>query len=230
MKIIGVLGGMSWESTVVYYERMNRAVRERLGGAHSAEILLYSVDFGRIEALQHAGEWEALTEEMITGARRLMLGGAAFLVIATNTMHKMAEAVQAVTGLEVLHIADATAAAVRAAGARRVGLLGTRFTMEEPFLREKLAGWGLDVLVPDAEGRELVHRIIYEELVQGVVRDESRQRYREVMARLVERGAEGIVLGCTEIGLLVGADDASMPVFDTTRIHAEAAVERALAG
>lgn len=229
MKIIGVLGGMSWESTVVYYEQMNRAVRERLGGAHSAEILLYSVDFGRIETLQHAGAWQALTEEMITGARRLMLGGAAFLVIATNTMHKMAEEVQAVTGLEVLHIADATAAVVRSSGVRRVGLLGTRFTMEEPFLREKLAGWGLEVLVPDEPDRRAVHRVIYDELVQGVVREESRRTYGRVMAQLAERGAEGIVLGCTEIGLLVGPEDAMVPVFDTTRIHAEAAVARALA-
>ncbi len=229
MKIIGVLGGMSWESTVVYYELMNRAVRERLGGAHSAEILMYSVDFGRIEALQHAGEWRALTAEMVDAAQRLARAGADFLLIATNTMHLMARQVEEGSGLEVLHIGDATAAAVRAAGVRRVGLLGTRFTMEEPFMRERLEGHGLEVVVPDEEDRQTVHRIIYDELVQGVIRQESRQAYREVMARLVQRGAEGVILGCTEIGLLVGPDDASVPVFDTTRIHAEAAVERALA-
>ncbi|WP_456409448.1 aspartate/glutamate racemase family protein [Oceanithermus sp.] len=230
MKIIGVLGGMSWESTAVYYQIMNREVRERLGGAHSAEILLYSVDFDRIEKLQHKGEWALLTREMIAAARRLQRGGADFLVIATNTMHLMADEVAETTGLEVLHIADATARALLAAGVRRAGLLGTRFTMEQPFMRERLERHGLEVLVPDEADREAVHRIIYDELVQGVIRDESRQVYRQVMARLAERGAEGIILGCTEIGLLVGPEDAPVPVFDTTEIHARAAVERALAG
>ncbi|WP_457632652.1 aspartate/glutamate racemase family protein [Oceanithermus desulfurans] len=230
MEIIGVLGGMSWPSTLEYYRLMNEAAQARLGPDRSAEILLYSLDWGRIERLQHAGDWDALTEELITGARRLVLGGAGFLVIATNTMHKVAEAVAAVSGLEVLHIADATARALREAGVGRAGLLGTRFTMEEPFMRERLEGWGLEVLVPPEEDREAVHRIIYEELVQGVVRDASREVYRGVMARLAERGAGGIVLGCTEIGLLVGPEDAPVPVFDTTRIHAEAAVARALGG
>ncbi|WP_456414949.1 aspartate/glutamate racemase family protein [Oceanithermus profundus] len=230
MEIIGVLGGMSWPSTLEYYRLMNEAAARRLGPDRSAEILLYSLDWGRIERLQHAGDWDALAEELITGARRLVLGGAGFLVIATNTMHKVAEAVGAVSGLEVLHIADATAQALQAAGVRRAGLLGTRFTMEEPFLRDKLAGWGLEVLVPGPADREAVHRIIYDELVQGKIREESRRVYRRVMARLAERGAEGIVLGCTEIGLLVGPEDAPVPVFDTTRIHAEAAVARALGG
>ena len=225
-----MLGGMSWPSTLEYYRLMNEAAQARLGPDRSAEILLYSLDWGRIERLQHAGDWDALTEELITGARRLVLGGAGFLVIATNTMHKVAEAVAAVSGLEVLHIADATARALREAGVGRAGLLGTRFTMEEPFMRERLEGWGLEVLVPPEEDREAVHRIIYEELVQGVVRDASREVYRGVMARLAERGAGGIVLGCTEIGLLVGSEDAPVPVFDTTRIHAEAAVARALGG
>ncbi len=225
-----MLGGMSWPSTLEYYRLMNEAAQARLGPDRSAEILLYSLDWGRIERLQHAGDWDALTEELITGARRLVLGGAGFLVIATNTMHKVAEAVAAVSGLEVLHIADATARALREAGVGRAGLLGTRFTMEEPFMRERLEGWGLEVLVPPEEDREAVHRIIYEELVQGVVRDASREVYRGVMARLAERGAGGIVLGCTEIGLLVGPEDAPVPVFDTTRIHAEAAVARALGG
>lgn len=229
MKIIGVLGGMSWESTVVYYQLMNREVRDRLGGAHSAEILLYSVDFGRIEELQHAGEWALLTREMITGARRLQRGGADFLVIATNTMHLMADEVAEASGLEVLHIGDATARALQAAGVRRAGLLGTRFTMEQPFMRERLESHGLEVLVPEEEDRQAVHRIIYDELVQGVIREESRQVYRQVMARLADRGAEGIILGCTEIGLLVGPEDAPVPVFDTTEIHAKAAVARALA-
>jgi len=225
-----VLGGMSWESTVVYYQLMNQEVRRRMGGAHSAEILLYSVDFGRIEALQHAGEWALLTREMIAGARRLQRGGASFLVIATNTMHLMADEVAEASGLEVLHIGDVTARALLAAGVRRAGLLGTRFTMERPFMRQRLERWGIEVLVPNEADREAVHRIIYEELVQGVVREESREVYRGVMARLAERGAGGIVLGCTEIGLLVGPEDAPVPVFDTTRIHAVAAVEKALAG
>ncbi len=225
-----MLGGMSWPSTLEYYRLMNEAAQARLGPDRSAEILLYSLDWGRIERLQHAGDWDVLTEELITGARRLVLGGAGFLVIATNTMHKVAEAVAAVSGLEVLHIADATARALREAGVGRAGLLGTRFTMEEPFMRERLEGWGLEVLVPPEEDREAVHRIIYEELVQGVVHDASREVYRGVMARLAERGAGGIVLGCTEIGLLVGPEDAPVPVFDTTRIHAEAAVARALGG
>ncbi len=230
MEIIGVLGGMSWESTVVYYQLMNREVRRRMGGAHSAEILLYSVDFGRIEALQHAGEWALLTREMIAGARRLQRGGASFLVIATNTMHLMADEVAEASGLEVLHIGDVTARALLAAGVRRAGLLGTRFTMERPFMRQRLERWGIEVLVPNEADREAVHRIIYEELVRGVIREESRQVYRQVMARLADRGAGGIVLGCTEIGLLVGSEDAPVPVFDTTRIHAVAAVEKALAG
>ena len=230
MESIGVLGGMSWESTVVYYQLMNQEVRRRMGGAHSAEILLYSVDFGRIEALQHAGEWALLTREMIAGARRLQRGGASFLVIATNTMHLMADEVAEASGLEVLHIGDVTARALLAAGVRRAGLLGTRFTMERPFMRQRLERWGIEVLVPNEADREAVHRIIYEELVQGVIREESRQVYRQVMARLADRGAGGIVLGCTEIGLLVGPEDAPVPVFDTTRIHAVAAVEKALAG
>ncbi|WP_457637356.1 aspartate/glutamate racemase family protein [Oceanithermus sp.] len=230
MKIIGVLGGMSWESTQVYYQLMNQEVRRRLGGAHSAEILLYSVDFDRIEKLQHAGEWALLTREMIAGARRLQRGGADFLVIATNTMHLMADEVAEASGLEVLHIADVTAQEIKKAGLGRVGLLGTRFTMEQPFMRQRLESHGLEVLVPDADDRELVHRVIYEELVQGVIREESRQAYRQVIERLVRRGAEGVILGCTEIGLLIGDKDASVPVFDTTRIHATAAVERALAG
>ncbi|WP_456477275.1 aspartate/glutamate racemase family protein [Oceanithermus sp.] len=230
MEIIGVLGGMSWESTVVYYQLMNQEVRRRMGGAHSAEILLYSVDFGRIEALQHAGEWALLTREMIAGARRLQRGGASFLVIATNTMHLMADEVAEASGLEVLHIGDVTARALLAAGVRRAGLLGTRFTMERPFMRQRLERWGIEVLVPNEADCEAVHRIIYEELVQGVIREESRQVYRQVMSRLADRGAGGIVLGCTEIGLLVGSEDAPVPVFDTTRIHAVAAVEKALAG
>ncbi len=221
---------MSWESTQVYYQLMNQEVRRRLGGAHSAEILLYSVDFDRIEKLQHAGEWALLTREMIAGARRLQRGGADFLVIATNTMHLMADEVAEASGLEVLHIADVTAQEIKKAGLGRVGLLGTRFTMEQPFMRQRLESHGLEVLVPDADDRELVHRVIYEELVQGVIREESRQAYRQVIERLVRRGAEGVILGCTEIGLLIGDKDASVPVFDTTRIHATAAVERALAG
>ncbi|MGN7832261.1 aspartate/glutamate racemase family protein [Pseudoxanthomonas sp. 22568] len=231
MKTIGMLGGMSWESTVPYYRLINQRVQERLGGLHSARILLYSVDFHDIERLQHAGEWDRAGALLADAARRLQLAGADFLVICTNTMHKVALVMEAATGLPLLHIADPTAIAVTAAGFRRVGLLGTRFTMEEDFYRERLQGdHGLDVLIPDAGDRLEVHRIIYEELCQGIVDEGSRGIYRGVIDRLITRGAEAVILGCTEISLLVGPGDSRVPLFDTTTLHARAAADHALEG
>jgi aspartate racemase len=229
MKTIGLLGGMSWESTLEYYRIINQTVKARLGGSHSAQCLLYSVDFAEIEALQHAGEWEALTRAMIAAVKRLERGGADCLVICTNTMHRMADEVQAATPLPILHVADATAAAVKAQGLLNVGLLGTRFTMQGDFYRGRLERQhGLQVLVPDQAGMDAVHRVIYDELVQGVIREESRQEYLDVIAELAARGAQGVILGCTEIPLLVKQADVAIPVFDTTAIHAQAAVDWAL--
>lgn len=230
MRTMGLIGGMSWESTLPYYRIVNRTVRERLGGLHSARVLLYSVDFHEIEALQQAGDWAGAGEAMADAARRLQRGGADFLVLCTNTMHIVADAIEAAVPLPLLHIADPTADALAAAGVRRVGLLGTRFTMEQAFYRERLERRGLEVLLPDAAGRERVHRVIYEELCRGVIRESSRAAYREVLAALAARGAEGAILGCTEISLLVGADDAPMPLFDTTELHARAAALRSLDG
>ncbi|HEY1133233.1 MAG TPA: aspartate/glutamate racemase family protein [Nocardioides sp.] len=229
MRVIGMIGGMSWESTAEYFRLANELVRERLGGFHSARIVLTSVDFAEVERLQAAGDWDAAGLLLADEARRLGAAGADLVVLCTNTMHKVAEVVAGAVDVPFLHLADTTAAAVRGAGLRTVGLLGTRFTMEQAFYRDRLAAHGLEVLVPDAPGRELVHRVIYEELVRGLVRDESRAAYGAVMADLVSAGAEGIVLGCTEIELLVGADDVPVPVFPTTRLHVEAAVARALA-
>ncbi|MGF3025767.1 aspartate/glutamate racemase family protein [Methylobacterium aquaticum] len=229
-KIIGLIGGMSWESSAAYYRIINETVRARLGGVRSARCLMWSFDFGEIEALQHAGRWDEATAALIGAARRLERGGADFVVICTNTMHRMADDVQAAIGLPLLHIADPTAERIRAAGHRRVGLLGTAFTMEQDFYKGRLAArHGLDVLVPEAEDRAAVHRVIYEELVQGRVMPASRDAYRSVSARLVERGAEAVILGCTEIMLLVRPEDSPVPLFDTTALHAEAAVDRALA-
>ncbi|MFI9788782.1 aspartate/glutamate racemase family protein [Kitasatospora sp. NPDC051984] len=228
MKTIGLLGGMSWESTAQYYRLLNEFTRDRLGGLHSAKCVLYSVDFAEIEQLQATGQWQAAGEMLADAARSVEAGGADLLLICTNTMHKVAEQVAGAVGIPLLHLGDATAEAVLAAGVRRVGLLGTAFTMEQDFYRERLAGHGLDVIVPDAAGRELVHRVIYQELCVGVVREESREAYRKVIAELVAAGAEGVILGCTEIELLLGAEDSPVPVFPTTRIHAAAAVEAAL--
>lgn len=230
MKTIGMIGGMSWESSAEYYRLINRGVRARLGGLHSAQSLMYSVDFAEIEALQHAGDWASAADRMIDAARRLQAGGADFLVICTNTMHKLADPVEAAVPIPLLHIADATGVRVRDAGLTRVGLLATRFTMEESFYRGRLGDrFGLDVLVPDADGRAVVHDVIYSELCAGIVNERSRTRYCEIGRTLIERGAQGLILGCTEIGLLVDQSHFEVPVFDTTRIHAEAAVEAALA-
>ena len=230
-KVIGLIGGMSWESSAEYYRIINQMVRSRLGGLRSARCLMWSFDFGEIESLQHAGRWDDAAAEMIAAARRLERGGADFVVICTNTMHRMADQVQAAVGLPLLHIADSTAERVKSAGLKKVGLLGTAFTMEHDFYKGRLTGkHGLDVLVPGDDDRALVHRVIYDELVRGRAEPASRQAYHDVIARLVQRGAEGVILGCTEIMLLVGPDDSAVPLFDTTLLHAEAAVDLAVAG
>lgn len=228
MKTIGLLGGMSWESTAEYYRLLNEFTRERLGGLHSARCVLYSVDFAEIEQLQAQGRWDEAGRVLAAAARSLEAAGADLVLLCTNTMHKVADQVQAAVSIPLLHLADATADAVRAQGLQRVGLLGTAFTMEQDFYRGRLAAGGLEVSVPDAGGRSLVHRVIYEELCLGVVREESRTAYREVIAGLVAAGAQGIILGCTEIELLVSAEDSPVPVFPTARIHAAAAVDAAL--
>ena len=228
MRTIGLLGGMSWESTAEYYRLLNELTRERLGGLHSAKCVLWSVDFAEIEELQTQGRWTEAGERLAAAAGALEAAGAELLLICTNTMHKVADQVQAAVGIPLLHLADTTAAAVRADGVRRVGLLGTAFTMEQDFYRGRLASHGLDVLVPDAAGRAAVHRIIYDELCQGVIRDESREIYRAVIDDLVAAGAEGVVLGCTEIELLIGPEHSPVPVYATTRLHAQAAVTAAL--
>lgn len=229
MKNIGLIGGMSWESSIEYYRIINQGVREALGGVHSARSVMVSVDFGEIEKLQAEGDWETATRIMTKCALDLQRAGADFVLICTNTMHLMAEEVQEVLDIPLLHIADTTASAVKKAGLTRVGLLGTRFTMEKDFYKGRLEGaHGLRVLIPDEVGRELVHRVIYQELVQGVIKEESREGYRAVIQKLLEQGAEGIILGCTEIGLLVKPEDVALPVFDTMEIHALAAVNAAL--
>ncbi|MFJ8476232.1 aspartate/glutamate racemase family protein [Kitasatospora sp. NPDC094011] len=228
MKTLGLIGGMSWESTAEYYRTLNELTRDRLGGLHSAQLVLYSVDFAEIEELQTAGRWEEAGTLLANAARSLEAAGADLLLICTNTMHKVADQVSAAASVPLLHLADATADAVRAAGLRRVGLLGTAFTMEQDFYRGRLATHGLDVLVPDAPSRALVHQVIYQELCLGVVREESRATYRRIILDLVAAGAEGIILGCTEIELLVRPEDSPVPLFPTARLHAEAAVTAAL--
>ncbi|KQW61402.1 aspartate racemase [Ensifer sp. Root1252] len=230
LKVMGLIGGMSWESSAQYYRIVNQEVRARLGGVHSAKSLMWSMDFGEIERLQHIGDWSALTGEMTDAARRLEAGGADFLVICTNTMHRMADAISAAVSIPLLHIADPTAEKIKALGLSRVGLLGTAFTMEQDFYKGRLIErHGLDVLVPGEEDRKTVHDIIYKELVVGRVEDASRDAYRQVIQRLAERGAQAIIMGCTEIMLLISQADSPVPVFDTTELHALAAVDRALA-
>jgi aspartate racemase len=229
MKTIGLIGGMSWESTVPYYRAINETIKERLGGLHSAKLVLVSVDFAEIEHLQKVGDWDTAGQLLATAAQSLERAGADFVVLCTNTMHKVAPAIEAAASIPLLHIADATAQAIKDAGVTKVGLLGTRFTMEQAFYKDRLSEQhGLQVLVPSADARDTVHRIIYEELCLGQVRDGSREAYRAVMAELVGQGAQAIILGCTEISLLVGAQDASVPLFDTTAIHARSAALQAL--
>jgi aspartate racemase len=229
MKTMGLIGGMSWESSAAYYRILNQGVRDRRGPTASARCLLWSFDFSEIERLQHEGDWSGLTDRMTDAARRLETAGADVLVICTNTMHRMADAVQQAVSIPLLHIVDPTAARIKADGLKRIGLLGTAFTMEQEFYKGRLAAMhGLDVLTPDAVERATVHRIIYEELVAGVVNPASRAAYRDVIAHLVARGAEGVILGCTEIMLLVKPEDSAAPLFDTTALHAQAAVAYAL--
>lgn len=231
MRMIGLIGGMSWESSAEYYRILNQGVRDRLGPTSSARCLLWSFNFAEIESLQHQGDWEGLTALVIDAARRLEECGADVLLICTNTMHRMAPAVQAAVMIPLLHIADPTAECIKAAGFTKVGLLGTAFTMEHDFYKGRLAQkHGLSVIVPGANDRATVHRIIYEELVTGRVLPASRDAYRAIIARLVEDGAEAVILGCTEIMLLVQANDSPVPIFDTTALHANAAIEMALGG
>ncbi len=229
MKTIGLIGGMSWESTIPYYRQINQTVKERLGGLHSAKIVLYSVDFHEVERLQHAGDWEAAGALMAQVARSLEAAGVDFLVLCTNTMHKVAGSIEAAVSIPLLHIADPTAVQIQQAGHSRVGLIGTRFTMEQAFYRDRLSErHGLQVFTPTPHDRDTIHRIIYEELCLGVVSPASRSEYRRIMAHLVEQGATAIILGCTEISLLVDQQDSAVPLFDTTAIHARAAAEAAL--
>ena len=229
MKTIGLIGGMSWQSSAQYYRIVNEEVSRRLGGNHSARSLMLSVDFGEIEGLQHDGDWARLTELMVDAARSLERGGADLLLVCTNTMHLIAPDIEACIGVPLLHIVDPTAAAIQAPGLRKVGLLGTAFTMEQDFYKGRLIRqFGLDVIVPDEQHRAAVHDIIYRELVAGTVLEQSRTVFRAIIARLVAHGAEAIILGCTEIMLLVEADDSAVPLFDTTTLHALAAVDQAL--
>ena len=228
LKTIGLIGGMSWESTVPYYRLVNEAVRERLGGLHSAKIVLYSVEFAEVEEMQRAGAWDEAGRLLAEVARTLEAAGADVLVLCTNTMHRVAPAIESAVSVPFIHIADPTAHAIKAAGLARVGLLGTRFTMEQDFYRDRLESHGIDVVVPDASDRETVHRVIYDQLCLGVIDDDSRQEYRAIVRRLVDAGAQAVILGCTEIGLLIGQDDSPVPLFDTTVLHARAAAEWAL--
>ena len=229
MRTTGLIGGMSWESTVPYYRIINETVRAKLGGLHSARCVLWSFDFQEIETLQHRGNWDELTRRMVDAAKAVERADADFIVICTNTMHKMADQVQAAVGIPLLHIADATAGAIRAAGLSKVGLLATRFTMEEDFYKGRLSEkHGLEVIIPEEDDREVVHAVIYSELCAGHVNEQSRKKYRAIIGRLVDSGTQGIILGCTEIGLLVRPEDSPVPLFDTTAIHAQAAVEFAL--
>lgn len=229
MKTIGLLGGMSWESTAIYYRLLNELVQERLGGLHSAKLVLVSVDFAEIAELQHAGDWQGAGRLLVGAARQLEAAGAECLVICTNTMHKLADEIKAAVSIPLLHIADATAGAIRRSGAKRPALIATRFTMEQDFYRQRLADrYGIEALVPDEAGRAKVHGIIYDELCRGLVKPESKAVYLDEIARLRSQGADGVILGCTEITMLIGQPDFDIPVFDTTAIHAEAAIAFAL--
>jgi aspartate racemase len=229
LKIIGLLGGMSWESSIEYYRIINQTVNKRLGSHHSAKSVMYSVDFEEIKKLQHEDKWEEATELMINSARYIEKGGADFLIICTNTMHKMATQIQQHISIPILHIADATAEKIRAQGIHKIGLLGTKFTMEEDFYKGRLISHhNLKVNIPSQEERQIVHDVIYRELCLGKIKTASKNRYKEIVSNLIKDGAEGVILGCTEISLLVNQHDISIPIFDTTEIHAQAAVDYAL--
>jgi len=229
MKTMGMIGGMSWESSLEYYRIVNETVKKSLGGFHSAKCILYSVDFEEVEKLQHKGDWDALTGLMLDSAQRLEQAGADFVIICTNTMHKMADEVQSAINVPVLHIVDVTAEAIKRNGQTRVGLLGTKFTMEQKFYKGRLKDkHGLDVLIPSPEERQMVHDILYSELCLGEIKEQSRGEFKRVIHNLVDRGAQGVILGCTEIPLIVSQDDYDIPVYDTTQLHAQAAVDFAL--
>ena len=229
MKTIGLIGGMSWESSLEYYRIINETTKDRLGGLHSAKCILYSVDFAEIEALQHQDRWEEASQLMVAAGQSLERAGADFVILCTNTMHKSADDIQMNIGIPLLHIADATAQKIKAAGLRKIGLLGTRFTMEHDFYKGRLIDQhGLDIITPDSTDREAIHRVIYDELCLGIIKQESKEQYIQIMEKLVQVGVEGIVLGCTEIESLVHDEDSRVPLFPTTKIHAVAAVEYAL--
>lgn len=229
MKVIGLIGGMSWESSVLYYQILNRKTQEILGGSHSSDCLMYSVDFGEIAMLQHQGDWESLEKKMIAAAQRLERGGADIILICTNTMHKMAEAIEQNTNIPLLHIVDSTAEAIQKKSYTKLGMLATKFSMEEDFLKNRYkTKYGIETMVPEAEQRNEVHRIIYEELVQGIIKESSRQYYLKIIDDLVKNGAEAIILGCTEIELLIKPEDVSVDLFATAKLHAEKAVNWAL--
>jgi aspartate racemase len=230
MKTIGLIGGMSWESSLEYYRLVNEGVKERLGGFHSARCVMVSVDFAEIEAFQRSGDWDQAARVLAVAAQNLERSGADCVILCTNTMHLVAETIQAAVKIPLLHIADATAGKICQAGIRRVGLLGTRFTMEEDFYKKRLVDrFGLEVLIPEKDQRDLLHRVIYEELVLGIIREDSRREYQAIISGLVQGGAQAIILGCTEIGLLVKPADSPVPLFDTTLLHAEAALDFAVA-
>lgn len=229
MKTIGLIGGMSWESSLLYYQIINQHVKKKLGGHHSAKSLMYSVDFQEIKTLQHEGNWSEATRIMIESAQKLEAGGADLIVICTNTMHKMAREVEQSVSIPFIHIADSTANEIVKDGIKKVALLGTAFTMEQNFYKGRLIEkYGLEVIVPNEVDRAVVHDIIYEELCLGVIKEESKQTYIRIINGLMQNGAEAVILGCTEITLLISQDDCNIPVYDTTRIHAESAVEFAL--
>lgn len=230
MKTIGMIGGMSWESSIEYYRIINETAKEKLGGLHSAKSLMVTVDFAEIEKLQHEDRWDEAGQILARCAQDLERGGADFIVLCTNTMHKLADQMTSNVSIPLLHIADATAEKIVSAGIKRIGLLGTRFTMEHDFYKGRLIhNYGLDVLIPEKADRDIIHRVIYEELVLGKIVDASRREYQRIMNDLLAKGAEGIILGCTEIELLITEGDSSAPLFPTTKIHAIAAVEKALA-
>jgi len=229
MKTIGLIGGMSWESSVEYYRIINELVKSELGGLHSAKSIMYSVDFEEIEKYQSEGNWEKAGEVLAQAAKNVENGGADFIVLCTNTMHKVASQMEQAVSIPMLHIADATADKIVAAGIKKIGLLGTKYTMEQDFYKGRLIDkFGLDVIVPEKADIEVINGIIFEELVLGIIKEESKLKYIKIMDKLIKKGAEGIILGCTEIGLLIKAGDASVPLFDTTYIHAEKAVQLAL--
>lgn len=229
MKTLGLIGGMSWESTIPYYRMINQYVKQHLGGLHSAKIVLYSVDFHEVEQMQSSGDWQAAARLLANAAVALKKAGAETIVVCTNTMHKVADEIEAASGLPLLHIADATAAQIKQQGLKKIGLLGTRYTMEQDFYRGRLTErHNIEVVVPDDADREIVNRIIYQELCLGEINETSRAEYRRIITKLEQQGAKGIILGCTEITLLVNAEDASVPVFDTTAIHAQTAAKYTL--